>query len=77
MRSVLILAILALFFASCHNEVPGLPTPDEVEHFKFCYYKDKNGEEQCKSTYEIFETDCTRVGGKLCGPGCKKSSCEE
>jgi len=56
MRSVLILAIFAIFFASCHSDVPGLP-----EEVKFCVYKDKDGVDKCKSTYEISEADCNAL----------------
>jgi hypothetical protein len=59
--------IAAMFvLVSCHNDVPGLPSPDEVQKYKSCKYKIK-GEEVCKSTYEIDEDDCTNpvVGGTL------------
>jgi len=60
MRSVLILAILALFFASCHNEVPDLP-----KEVKYCGYKDKDDEYKCKSTYEMFKDpgECEHIIG--------------
>jgi predicted nucleic acid binding AN1-type Zn finger protein len=59
MRSILlILAIFAIFvFASCHNDVPGLPSPDEV---KFCKIEGLT----CKSTYEISEADCNALKEK-------------
>jgi len=65
--------IAAMFvFASCHNDVPGLPSPDKVKEFKFCKYEDKEGD-QCKSTYEIDESDCIVpiVGGVIfCDENC-------
>jgi len=61
MRSILILAILTLFLASCHNEVPDLPTPEKVREYKYCEYESKDGP-QCKSTYEISEKDCDIIG---------------
>jgi len=65
--------IAAMFvFASCHNDVPELPSPNKVKGFKFCKYEDKEGY-QCKSTYEIYESDCTAsiVGGKIfCDENC-------
>jgi len=55
--------IAAVFvFASCHNDVPQLPTPEEVEGFKYCKYVNKDGEEKCESTYTISESDCKFVG---------------
>jgi len=56
---------LALFLASCHNDVPGLPAPDEVKEYRFCQYEDKDGVVQCKSTYEISIKDCESVKGNL------------
>ena len=71
MRSILILAIFAIFvFASCHSEVPELPSPDEVQ---FCSYRDQYNEPQCKSTYEISEKDCISIKGNLFSDkDCKK-----
>jgi len=70
MRSILILAIFALFFASCHNNVPELPSPEEVKEYKFCGYIDKEGD-KCKSTYEIKPGDCEVVGGTFfCDTAC-------
>lgn len=57
MRGILILAILALFFASC-TEVAELPEPGKV---RFCKYEDKDGVPQCKSTYGTSVTDCKIV----------------
>ena len=55
--------IAAIFvFASCHSDVPELPSPDEV---KFCSYRDQSNKPQCKSTYEISEKDCKLVGGTV------------
>jgi len=63
MRSTLILAIFVIFvFASCHSDIPGLPSPDEV---KFCRYEDGKGVRKCKSTYEISEKECGLVGGTV------------
>jgi len=78
MRSILILAIFALVFASCHNDVPGLPTAEEIEGYKFCKYTDEAGESQCKSIpYEMTENTCRKVheinGTKIesfCNKGC-------
>ncbi|MDR2594900.1 MAG: hypothetical protein LBC87_09055 [Fibromonadaceae bacterium] len=58
MRSILILAIFVLVFASCHSDVPGLPSSDKI---KFCKYEDKNGKSQCESTYVISEADCKKL----------------
>jgi len=55
-------AAIAIFFASCHNDVPGLPTAEEVAGYKYCEYKNK---EKCESTYKVSEKDCKLVGGKL------------
>jgi hypothetical protein len=59
-------AAIMLFFTSCHNEVPELPTVSEVEGYKYCKYEDNEGI-QCKSTYEISEESCESevVGGEL------------
>jgi len=65
MHRYLILVISALFLASCHNDVPGLPSPDEVKEYRFCQYEDKDGAVQCKSTYEISEKNCEAVKGSL------------
>jgi hypothetical protein len=75
MRSALILAILVLFSVSCHNDVPGLPSSEEVKGYKYCKYVNINGP-QCKSPYEVSEVDCKRVGGKLCDAGCTEN-CED
>jgi len=57
--------IAAIFvFASCHNEVPELPSPDQVSEFEFCGYE-VGGDYKCKSTYEISPADCTTIGGNL------------
>jgi len=62
MRSILILAIFAMFvFASCHSDVPELPSAGKI---KFCKYKDKDGVSQCKSTYEVSEADCKALEEK-------------
>jgi len=76
MHRYLILAIFALFLASCHNDVPGLPAPDEVKEYRFCQYEDKDGIVQCKSTYEISENDCELVEGKLCDTKEECGGCE-
>jgi len=80
MYRALILAIFALFFASCHNEVPDLPTPDEAAGYVYCGYKDKDapGELKCRSSYEV---DCDKIiklieenfleGGLFCDANCK------
>jgi len=83
MRSTLILAIFALFFVSCHSDVPNLPSPDDVSEYKWCGYGDKNVSgrySECESVYKISKTDCERVGGELfedsdCKKPCK--DCEE
>ena len=63
MHRILFLAIFVIFvFASCHSDVPGLPSPDEV---KFCSYRDQSNKPQCKSTYEISEKDCISIKGNL------------
>jgi len=68
MRSLLILAIFALFFASCHNEVPELR-----EQYKSCQYVDNKGDEQCKVIYTISENDCRNVGGTIfCDDKCSE-----
>ncbi|GBU25519.1 hypothetical protein R83H12_02169 [Fibrobacteria bacterium R8-3-H12] len=67
--------IAAMFvFASCHNEVPELPNPSNIQGYKkFCGYKNKDGILQCKSTYEIFVTDCEKVGGEIfCDMDCQE-----
>jgi len=46
-------------FASCHSDVPGLPSPDEV---KFCKLTSPGS--TCKSTYEISEADCKALREK-------------
>jgi len=51
---------IALFFTSCHNDVPELPTPDEVDGYKFCKYGT-----QCKSLYEISKEDCKKIKGEF------------
>jgi hypothetical protein len=59
----------AFFFASCHNDVPSLPTIEKVQEFKYCKYyakeKDESGEYKdvcrCKSEYEITDTECRVV----------------
>jgi len=56
---------VVLFFASCHNDVPGLPTPQEVEGYKYCKYKNKENKEPCESTYKTSKKDCETIGGKL------------
>jgi len=77
MRNTLTLAIFALFFASCHNDVPKLLAPDEVE-FLWCGYVSPDGF-QCKSTYEVSKEDCKLVGKLFededCETPCK--NCEE
>ena len=56
------ICIAAIFvFASCHSDVPGLPSPDKI---KFCKYEDGNGNTHCKSTYEISEADCKALEEK-------------
>jgi len=60
-------------FASCHSDVPELPSPEKVAEYKYCEYMSTEGI-QCKSTYEISETDCERVGGKLFD---YKENCED
>ena len=58
--------IAAIFvFASCHYEVPELPSPDEVKDFKFCKYKAKDDSYICKSTYEIPQAKCELIDGKI------------
>jgi len=64
MRSTIILAIFALVFASCTNDVPTLPTPEQVEGYQFCLYKEKMCY-KCKSTYEISDIDCPHIGGVI------------
>jgi len=59
------IAAVAFFFASCHNDVPELPTTNEVDGYSYCQYKDKAGVPQCKSTYEIPKDYCTVVSGKI------------
>jgi len=63
MYRALILAIFALSFASCHSDLPGLPSPDEVEGYQYCGYIDKNGNPQCKSPYVISTDDCKKIPG--------------
>jgi len=61
------IAAVAFVFASCHNDVPGLPALNEVQNYKYCKY----GAVPCKSTYEISEKDCKAVGGNLfCDADC-------
>jgi len=72
------IAAIALFFASCHNDVPELPTPEEVAKYEFCKYIDKDGKEQCKSIYIIRKDDCAEVGGTIfCNEKCEETEpCE-
>lgn len=69
-------AAIALFFASCHSEVPTLPYPEDVEKYKWCGYQSE-GYGVCKSNYEISDADCTAIGGTLfedkrsCNLACK------
>jgi hypothetical protein len=68
-------AAIAFLFASCHNDVPELPA---LGSLKYCEYMNAEGW-QCKSTYEISETDCEEVvGGSIfCDTDCKKKEpCE-
>jgi len=65
MRSTLILAIFAFFFVSCHNDVPELPSPDEVKNFTFCKYESKDGVSQCESSYKVSKTECKLINGEL------------
>jgi len=56
--------IAAVFvFASCHSDVPDLPTPEEVAKYKYCGYTDKNNVSQCKSPYVISKEDCEKIPG--------------
>jgi len=58
-------AAIAIFFASCHNDVPSLPTSRQVEDYAYCKYIAKVIEDgvskdicKCKSTYEISRESC-------------------
>jgi len=53
---IISIVVIAIFFASCHNDVPGLPTVQEVEGYKYCKYA--NG---CESTYKISEKSCADI----------------
>jgi len=52
---------IVFFFASCHNDVPGLPTVEEVQEYKYCKYKNPSGETLCKSTYQISKKNCVDI----------------
>jgi len=58
------IAVIALFFASCHNEVQELPSPGEV---KYCVYYDKDQVLKCKDTFfeKISDENCSLIGGTL------------
>jgi len=55
---------IALLFASCYSDVPGLPTPEEVEKYEFCQYQGKDKLE-CESTYVISKSECNIIKGSL------------
>jgi len=58
--------IAAMFiFISCYHDIPELPTGNEVEGYKYCKYRNKDGNDECKNTYEISEQDCKSIGGEL------------
>jgi len=59
------IAAIAIFFASCYNDVPELPTLDKVDGYSYCQYKDDKGNPKCKSTYEISRKSCDAVGGNI------------
>jgi hypothetical protein len=62
MHGILILAIFAIFFASCHNDVPGLPSTEEVQGYKYCKYANPSGGVPlCKSTYQISKKSCVDI----------------
>ncbi|MCL1956008.1 MAG: hypothetical protein FWF63_01675 [Fibromonadales bacterium] len=62
-RVIVKLGFIAIIFgfASCHNDVPNLPSSDEVKEYKYCKY----GNDICKNTYEISEQDCRSISGEL------------
>ena len=63
MRTYLIPSfVFAVFFISCHNDVPDLPLLSEVQ---YCKYENRDGRVQCKSTYEISKEDCVSIGGEI------------
>jgi len=61
---------IALFFASCHSDLPELPSPEEVKGYEYCGYN-KDGTsastsasvDYCKSTYVISVEDCRKIPG--------------
>jgi len=57
--------IAVAFFASCHIKVPDLPSDEEVQSYKFCRYKDRDGDLQCVSNYKIPKEQCEKIKGKL------------
>jgi len=86
------IAAIVFFFASCHNDVPGLPTAEEVHGYKYCKYTIPSGEIRCKSTYQISEKNCADINFPpddtltleqkkskvlFCDTGCTKKVCEE
>jgi len=60
-KTLSFIAVIAFVFVSCTNDIPDLPTPEEVEEFMFC----KSVIHNCKSTYEVNPDDCVAIKGSL------------